>query len=111
MHNCLNGKFIMDIDGFKYCSECGSLNPIELAELIKTKSVKIYEPHLKSGYPYKFFVKIYNENDSTYFFKKLYTKHFLLIDLITLEEILPIINSVSQYKFYIKNEKLKYCKK
>jgi hypothetical protein len=112
-------------DGFKHCGYCGSMDPVELAELIEKGEATLHGSDWKYGYPHKFYVDIPNPNagqivqigskcyyqgdkyidepimgpDSEYLHLKFYTEHLRLIDDASFEKVAPIISKACGITF------------
>ena len=49
-----------DREGFKCCGYCGSMDPVELAELVKAGKATLHGSDWKYGWPHKFYVEVEN---------------------------------------------------
>ena len=114
-----------DRDGFKCCSYCGSMDPVELAKLIEQGDATMSGSDWKYGYPHKFYVKIKNPNPDKevvvgnnrygeiygkkeYFEHKFYTNHLELIDIETFNKIIVFINNACGIIFKRDENGLRY---
>jgi len=102
-------------DGLKHCEYCGSLDPEELADLIKEGKATMSGSDWKYGWPHKFYVDIQNptpdkqvaigfsttENgqkeikfgpEGHLLHAKFYSLHLALVDGQTFDRIAPIIS-------------------
>jgi hypothetical protein len=113
-------------DGLKHCGYCGSLEPVELAELIKAGKAILHGSDWKYGYPHKFYVDVenlmtgqivdmggksytdengirQNEPDMrpapTMCHSKFYTNHLGLLDDETFDKVAPIISNACGITF------------
>jgi len=107
-----------DREGFKCCGYCGSMDPVELAELIEAGKATMSGSDWKYGYPHKFYVDVKNphpekqviicsrslwENgerkeeveygtQGQWLYLKFYSNHLALLDNNTFARVAPIIN-------------------
>jgi hypothetical protein len=58
--NAVKEGFEIRDDGFKHCGYCGSMDPVELAELIKEGKASMSGADWKYGWPHKFYVEVSN---------------------------------------------------
>jgi hypothetical protein len=124
-----------DREGFKCCSYCGSMDPVELAELIEKGEAVMEGSDWKYGWPHKFYVEVKNpypykvvrmgsrcytdengerheDNDygpqGPWLHFKFYSNHLALIDDETFEKIAPIISQACGIKWEKKDGELYY---
>lgn len=109
-----------DREGFKCCGYCGSMDPVELAELIEAGKAIMSGSDWKYGYPHKFYVDVVNPHPEKQVIKcsssiwdekeqkrvetveygpqgntlhmKFYSNHLTLIDKETFAKVAPIIS-------------------
>jgi hypothetical protein len=55
-----DGAGYYDRDGFKACNYCGSMEPLELVELIKQNKAMMSGSDWKYGWPHKFYEDVVN---------------------------------------------------
>jgi hypothetical protein len=104
-----------DREGFKCCDYCGSMEPVELAELIEAGKATMGGSDWKYGWPHKFYVDVVNphpekqvvksvssvgtdkqeteygpQGPTLYF--KFYSNHLGLLDDETFAKVAPIIS-------------------
>lgn len=58
--NAVKEGFEIRDEGFKHCGYCGSMDPVELSELIEAGKATMSGSDWKYGWPHKFYVKIVN---------------------------------------------------
>jgi len=134
MKTCKDTGYTVREDGFRHCNYCGSLDSVELAELIKNKQATLHGADWKYGYPHKFYVKIINPNperqviissgmkmkddawqrvdeygpSGPILHGKFYMNHLQLIDIDIFNEIIPYINDASGITFARDEHGIKY---
>jgi hypothetical protein len=108
-----------DRDGFKCCNYCGSMDPVQLADLIEQGQAIMHGSDWKYGWPHKFYVdvknpkagqpkddviqtfqygKVINEvhypsEEPEFLHAKFYSNHLALLDDETFEKVAPIISN------------------
>lgn len=120
-----------DREGFKCCDYCGSMDPVELADLIKNGKAKMSGSDWKYGWPHKFYVDVVNphpdkivEKSSTWqggvcikqemgpqgpiLHMKFYSEHLDLLDDETFAKVAPIISEACGITWEKKDGKLYY---
>jgi hypothetical protein len=136
--SCENEPFeiseMEDRDKFRHCGYCGSLDPVELAELIKEGKATMHGADWKYGYPHKFYVDIVNPTPDKLVDKggrswvedgvrkeeryiepwgpvihaKFYTNHFGLLDDEIFEKVAETISCACGIAFFKREGKLMY---
>lgn len=121
--------------GFDSCGYCGSMNPVELAELIETGKAIIGGSDWKYGFPHKFYVKVINpepdklfeisyegnyDEDGNYckrniqYAKREYihlkfrSNHLALLDNETFDKVAPVISKACGIEWYKKDGEIYY---
>jgi hypothetical protein len=134
--SCEMLEFEVREDGLKHCKYCGSLDPLELADLLCKGIATMHGSDWKYGFPHKFYVDVPNPKAGQMVEKgwrsytedgvhkeetimgiasetssaKFYTEHLMLIDSETFDKVAPIINQACGITFYL-NEDGKICYK
>jgi len=134
--NAVKEGFEIRDDGFKHCGYCGSINPIELAELIEAGNATIGGSDWKYGWPHKFYVDVVNSHPDKQVLKshgnrwntalqkyedfkeygpegptlhiKFYSEHLGLLDDETFNKVASIINNACGITWEKKEGKLCY---
>lgn len=118
----LNKSGYGDREGFKACGYCGSMDPVELSELIEAGKATMSGSDWKYGWPHKFYVDVVNphpdkivEKSSTWqggvclnretgpqgpkLHFKFYANHLGLLDDETFAKVAPIISGACGIKW------------
>ena len=125
-----------DREGFKCCGYCGSMDPVELAELIEAGKATMSGSDWKYGWPHKFYVDVVNPHPDKQVLKchgnrwntelqkyeefeewgpegpklhmKFYSEHLGLLDDETFAKVAPIISNACGITWEKKEGKLYY---
>jgi hypothetical protein len=123
-----------DREGFKCCGYCGSMDPVELADLIVAGEATMSGSDWKYGWPHKFYVDVINPHPDKQVVKhsrlwwengerkeeveygpqgamlhlKFYSEHLGLLDNETFAKVAPIISEACGITWTKENGKLYY---
>lgn len=129
--NAVKEGFEVRDDGFKHCGYCGSMDPVELAELINAGKAKMSGSDWKYGWPHKFYVDVSNPHPDKQVKKsscyqngvetnieygpegptlhmKFYSEHLGLLDDETFTKVAPVISEACGIKWERKEDGLHY---
>jgi hypothetical protein len=134
--NAVKEGFEVRDDGSKHCGYCGSMDPVELAELIEAGKATMSGSDWKYGWPHKFYVDVANPHPDKQIVKchgnrwnaekqeyenseewgpqgptlnmKFYSEHLGLLDDETFAKVAPVISTSCGITWERKEGKLYY---